>query len=122
MLIDLGSDAVDAVILNMAVFAALISYILVMLSYIKLKLSCPNLPRPYESPLGIFGASLGSILAIFALVACYFIPAYQPGIRGIAIVLIVATFYFFFCSRNRLVAQAPEEAAALKNSKFKIYP
>ncbi len=122
MLIDLGSDAVDAVILNMAVFAALISYILVMLSYIKLKLSCPNLPRPYESPLGIFGASLGSILGIFALVACYFIPAYQPGIRGIAIVLIAATFYFFFYSRNQLVAQAPEEAAALKNSKFKIYP
>ncbi|MBW4592605.1 MAG: hypothetical protein KME46_06715 [Brasilonema angustatum HA4187-MV1] len=93
-----------------------------MLSYIKLKFSCPNLPRPYESPLGILGATIGSILAIFALIACYFIPAYQPGIKGIALVLIVGTFYFFLCSTNQLVAQAPEEAAALKNSKFKIYP
>ncbi|NJR74605.1 MAG: amino acid permease [Scytonema sp. CRU_2_7] len=118
MLVDIGSYAVDAVILNMAVFAAIISYIFVMLSYIKLKLSCPNLPRPYKSPLGLIGASIGAILAIFALAACYSIPAYQPGIRGIAVVLVVATFYFFFYSRNQLVAQAPEEAAALSNSKW----
>ncbi|ARV59065.1 amino acid ABC transporter permease [Nostocales cyanobacterium HT-58-2] len=117
MVVDLGSDAVDAVILNMAVFAAVISYILVMLSYIKLKLSRPNLPRPYESPLGILGASVGAGLAIFALVACYSVPAYRPGILGDAVVLVMAAFYFFFCSRNRLVAQAPEEAAALMKEK-----
>jgi ethanolamine permease len=117
MVVDLGSDAVDAVILNMAVFAALISYILVMLSYIKLKQSYPNLPRPYESPLGIQGAAIGASLAIFALVACYSVPAYRPGILGVAIVLVMATFYFFFYSRNHLIAQAPEEAAALTKQK-----
>ncbi|MCA1992323.1 MAG: amino acid permease [Coleofasciculus sp. S288] len=111
-LVNAGSDAVDAVILNMAVFGALISYILVMFSYIKLKFSRPDLPRPYESPLGMWGAALGAILAIFALVACFSIPEYRGGIWGIAAVLVVATLYFFF-SGNRLVAQAPEEAAAL---------
>lgn len=114
ILIDKGkASAMDVVILNMAVFGAVISYILVMFSYIKLKLSRPDLPRPYESPLGIPGAVIGAILAIFALVACCSVPTYRPGIWGIVIVLTVATLYFFFYSRNRLVAQAPEEAAAL---------
>ncbi|WP_315790835.1 amino acid permease [Fischerella sp. JS2] len=113
ILVDAGSDAVDAVILNMSVLAALISYILVMLSYIKLKFSRAELKRPYESPLGIPGALIGTTLAIFALIACLSVPTYQVGIWGVITVIILATLYFFF-SRNRLVAQAPEEAAALK--------
>ncbi|KAF3885066.1 amino acid permease [Tolypothrix bouteillei VB521301] len=113
MVVDVASDAVDAVILNMAVFGALISYILAMLSYIKLKLSYLNLSKLYQSPLGIYGAIVGSILAIFALIACYFVPAYRAGIWGIVIVMLIATVYFFLYSRNRLVAQAPEEVAAL---------
>ncbi len=114
MLIDQGKGIeVDAVILNMAVFGAVISYILVLLSYIKLKLSRPDLLRPYKSPLGITGAVVGATLAIFALVACCSVPAYRPGIWGIIIVLVMASFYFFFYGRHQLVAQAPEEAAAL---------
>jgi ethanolamine permease len=84
-----------------------------MLSYIKLKFSRPDLPRPYESPWGIQGAAVGVTLAIFALVACLSVPDYRPGIWGVGIVLLVATFYYFLYSRNRLIAQAPEEAAAL---------
>ncbi len=117
VLVDQGkSVAVDAVILNMTVFAAVISYILVMLSYIKLKLARPDLPRPYKSPLGIQGASLGTALAIFALIACFYTPEYQPGVWGTAIVLVLSMFYYFFYSRRRLVAQAPEEAAALNKA------
>ncbi len=113
ILVDAGSDAVDAVILNMSVLAALISYILVMLSYIKLKLSRPDLPRLYESPLGMTGATIGTTLAIFALIACLSVPAYQVGIWGVVVVMVLATLYFL-SRKNRLVAQAPEEAAALK--------
>ena len=109
---------VDAVFLNMSVFGAVISYILVMFSYIKLKLSHPKLLRPYTSPLGISGAIVGAILAIVALIACLSIPTYRSGIWGVAIVLIVASCYFFFYSRHQLVAQAPEEAAALMIEPF----
>ncbi|PSB00489.1 ethanolamine permease [Merismopedia glauca] len=108
-----GSTALGAVLLNMAVFGAVISYILVMLSYIQLKLNRPDLPRPYQSPLGIFGAAVGAILAFVALFACLAIPAYQPGILGVSIFLIVMILYFFFHSKNHLVAQAPEEKTAL---------
>jgi ethanolamine permease len=114
-LVDAGSDAVDAVILNMAVFGALISYILVLFSYIKLKNSRPDLPRPYTSPWGIAGATIGAALAIVALVACVSVPAYRSGIWGVAIVLVMASLYFLF-NKNRLVAQAPEEAAALMST------
>jgi ethanolamine permease len=88
-----------------------------MLSYIKLKGSRPDLPRPYKSPLGTLGAGVGASLALFALVACSFVPDYQPGLLGLAIALVGATVYYFLYSRNRLVAQAPEEASALMMTK-----
>jgi ethanolamine permease len=105
--------AIDQVLLNMSVFGAVVSYILVMFSYIKLKLKQPNLPRPYQSPLGLKGAIVGVALAIFALIACISIPEYQPGVAGVGVVIVLAAIYFFANRKNQLVAQAPEEAAAL---------
>ncbi|WP_291370818.1 ethanolamine permease, partial [Acinetobacter sp. UBA5934] len=37
----------------MAVFGATISYVLMMMAYIKLKISKPDMPRPYKAPGGI---------------------------------------------------------------------
>ncbi|NJR65199.1 MAG: amino acid permease [Leptolyngbyaceae cyanobacterium CRU_2_3] len=108
-ILDIGSEVVDAVILNMTVFGAVLSYILVMFSYIKLKISRPDLPRPYKSPLGNVGAMIAALLAIFALVACLFKPAYQAGIWGILIVLAIATLYYFFFSRHHLVTQSSDD-------------
>ncbi|MBP5971791.1 amino acid permease [Brasilonema sp. CT11] len=111
--IDVLGGSVKDVMLNMAVFGALIIYILVLLSYIKLKSTHPDLPRPYKSPLGIWGAAVGALLAIVALLACLSVPAYRPGAWGVAIFTVIAILYFFFYSKNHLVAQAPEEKAAL---------
>jgi len=108
-----GSGAVGAVLLNMSVFGAVLSYALVMFSYIKLKISRPDLPRPYESPLGIWGAAIGAFLAILSLFACFSVPTYRPGVWGVSIFLLVAILYFLLYGKNRLVAQAPEEKAAL---------
>jgi ethanolamine permease len=105
--------AIDQVLLNMSVFGAVVSYILVMFSYIKLKLNQPNLPRPYQSPLGMAGAIVGVTLAIFALIACISLRDYQPGVAGVVVVIVLAAIYFFANRKNQLVAQAPEEAAAL---------
>jgi ethanolamine permease len=114
LLISFGTSvALDKVLLNMSVFGAVISYILVMFSYIKLKLNYPHLPRPYQSPLGMAGAVVGVGLAIFALIACMSLRDYQPGIVGVAIILVLAVLYFFLYSKNQLVAQAPEEITAL---------
>lgn len=109
-----GASVVRAALLNMAVFGAVISYILVMASYIKLKLDRPNLARPYQSPLGINGAIAGVVLAVIAFVACFAVPDYRLGLWAILIFLAIAVVYFWIFSRHHLVAQAPEEAASLK--------
>jgi ethanolamine permease len=112
-LIQFAGKEVGAALLNMAVFAAVISYFLNMLSYIQLKLNRPDLPRPYQSPLGIPGAVVGGALSLMALLACFADPGYRPGVWGVAIFVAAMTLYFFLYSRHRLVARAPEEENAL---------
>jgi len=112
-LINLFSDTVGAALLNMAVFGAVITYALNFATYIKLKIDRPDLPRPYKSPVGIWGAVVGFALSIFALIACFSVPAYRPGVIGTAIFLGICVLYFFLYSRKKLVSRAPEEEDAL---------
>ena len=51
-------SSVGAVLLNMAVFGAVISYIMQCAAFIILRRRHPSLERPFKSPLGTFG-SLG---------------------------------------------------------------
>ena len=111
-----ATSKLGAALLNMAVFGAVISYSIVMLAYIKLKLTRKDLERPYKSPLGIFGAVLGTILALVALGACFANSDFRPAVWATAIFLIVAIAYFMVYSRTRLVAQAPEEQVALRRA------
>jgi ethanolamine permease len=106
-------SGLGAALLYMAVFGAVISYILVMASYIRLRIARPDISRPYKSPLGIPGALIGGLLSVVALAACFSIPAYRPAVMGVAIFLGAAIAYFMVHSRHRLVAQAPEEQIAL---------
>ena len=104
---------VGGALLNMAVFGAVISYVLVMWSYIVLRRRRPTLARPYRSPLGIPGAALGGLLSLIALCATFATEEYRPGVYGVVAFMLVALLYFFAYSRTRLVAQAPEEQIAL---------
>ena len=107
---------VGAALLNMAVFGAVISYAMVMASFIKLRITRPDLERPYRSPLGIPGAAVGGILAVIALVATFMDEDYRPGVIGVAVFVGVGILYFLVYSRHHLVAQAPEEEEALISS------
>ena len=112
-MIQFAGKEVGAALLNMAVFAAVISYFLNMISYIQLKLKRPDLPRPYQSPLGIPGAVVGAVLALVALFACFADPGYRPGVWGVALFVGAMTLYFFLYSSKKLVSRAPEEENAL---------
>lgn len=105
--------AVGGALLNMAVFGAVISYILVMISYIVLKVRRPHLPRPYVSPLGIPGAVVGAILSLVAMIACFSNQEYRPALFGTLIFLSIGIVYYLLYSRKRLVSRAPEEEIAL---------
>ena len=110
---DVSAVTVGAVLLNMAVFGAVLSYILVMVSYIVLKKTRPEMPRPYKSPLGIPGAAVGTLLAVIALAATFSVPEFRPGMYGVALFLVIGLAWFLCYSRHHLVAQAPEEEVAL---------
>lgn len=108
-----GSGHVGAALLNMAVFGAVLSYVMVMLSFIRLRITRPDLPRPYRSPLGIPGALVGTLLALMALAATLTVEEYRPAVIGVVAFLLIGIAYFALYSRSRLVAQAPEEENAL---------
>lgn len=108
-----GAGGVGAALLTMAVFGAVLSYALVMVTYIQLKRKRPDLPRPYTSPLGNTGAVVGTVLSVVSLLATMAIPANRPGVIGTAIFVGAMYVYYLLYSRHRLVAQSPEEAIAL---------
>jgi ethanolamine permease len=107
----LGAQVVAA-LLNMAVFAAVISYVLQMTSFIMLRVKLPNIARPYRSKWGVPGAAIAGILAATSLVAIFLNSAYRPGVYGVAIYYILGVLYFAIAGRNRLVL-SPEEEFAL---------
>ncbi|MBQ19062.1 MAG: amino acid ABC transporter permease [Planctomycetaceae bacterium] len=102
-----------SVLLNMAVFGAVISYAMVMISYIVLRITRPELPRPYRSPLGVPGAVIGAMLSLLALAATFSVTQFRPGVWGVAVFLVIGLAWFLCYSRHHLVAQAPEEEVAL---------
>src|SRR4029078_7188321 len=58
---------IGGVLLNMAVFGAMFSYLLQGLTFIQLRRRFPNIERPYRSPFGVLGASLTVIIALVAI-------------------------------------------------------
>jgi ethanolamine permease len=108
---DLGAQIVAA-LLNMAVFAAVISYILQMVSFVLLRAKLPNIARPYRSKWGVPGAVIAGLLAATSLVAIFLNEDYRPGVYGVAIYYVLGVLYFAIAGRNRLVL-SPEEEFAL---------
>jgi ethanolamine permease len=107
-----GSSAqVVAAVLNMAVFAAVISYTLQCISFILLRRNMPNIKRPYMSPWGVPGAAIAGIIAVVALVSIFLNADYRPGVYGVAIYYVLGMIYFAVSGRNRLVLSPEEEFA-----------
>ena len=58
---------IGGVLLNMAVFGAMFSYLLQGLTFIQLRRKFPNIERPYRSPFGVVGAALTVIIALVTI-------------------------------------------------------
>lgn len=96
------STSVGAALLNMAVFGALLSYILVLISFIKLRTAQPGLARPYRSPLGIPGALAGIAMGVICLAATFAIPAFRPGVAGTILFIAAMLAYYGFYRRQHV--------------------
>lgn len=96
--------------ITIAVFGATISYALMTLSHVLLRLRSPELNRPYRTPGGIVTSLTAFVLALLAL-ASTFLVSFEAALWSAAFFIFMAA-YFAFYSRHRLVAQAPEEEFA----------
>ena len=97
----------------MAVFGAMISYLMQALSFILLRLKLPNIHRPYVSPLGIPGAALTLVIAVVTLGFQLSDAAYREGVIGAAIWYVLGIVYFALVGRHQLV-RSPEEEFAIR--------
>src|SRR4029077_13790284 len=62
-----AGSTIGGVLLNMAVFGAMISYAMQGLSFILLRGKYPSIARPYRSPLGVAGAVATIAIALVTL-------------------------------------------------------
>lgn len=108
---DIGAVS-NAIVLNIAVWGAVISYLLQMVSYVILKVKLPNAPRPYVSPVGITGAVVAGVIALATFIGQLINPGYTAAIIAIAVVYVIGLLLFALIGRRRLVL-SPEEEYAL---------
>jgi ethanolamine permease len=108
-----------AMLLNMAVFGAALSYVLMMVSHIALRVREPDMPRPYRTPGGIVTTGFALVIAALAVVATFLVDS----TAATWCLLVFAAFmaYFGIYSRHHLVANSPdEEFAALADAEKDI--
>jgi ethanolamine permease len=102
---------VGAMLLNLAVFGAVISYAMQGLSFYILRRDFPNIERPYRSPLGNLGALGCTVIAVICLISMFLNPAYRPGLWGALAWYVLGVLYFAFVGRHKLVLSPEEEFA-----------
>lgn len=105
---------IGGALLNIAVFAAMLSYILQCASFILLRKRKPDLERPYRSPFGNFG---GWVTILLALSIIYFQlqdQAYRTAVLIAIAYLVFGLVYFGIKGRHHLIL-SPEEEFALEH-------
>ncbi|MGE5260062.1 MAG: amino acid permease [Actinomycetota bacterium] len=105
---------IGGILLNMAVFGAMFSYLLQGLTFIQLRRRFPNIERPFRSPLGVTGAVLTVIIALVTIGFQLADPLYRTGVIGVAIWYGLAILYFAAYGRKSLVL-SPEEEFAVRH-------
>jgi ethanolamine permease len=107
-----GAAIIGGTLLNMAVFGAMISYVLQGLSFIVLRARLPHIPRPYVSPFGVAGAATTIAIALWTMGYQLQDPAYVRGVYAALVWYLAGLMYFAAIGRHRLVL-SPEERFAL---------
>ncbi len=96
--------------ITMAVFGATISYAMMMLSHIILRIKEPNMVRPYRTPGGVVTTGIAFVLAIVAFASTFLVSLEAAMWSAVFYAVMVA--YFVFYSRHHLIHNAPEEEFA----------
>lgn len=111
----LGDDIIGTVLLNMAVFGAMLSYIMQAISFILLRRNQPGIERPFRSPLGVPGAVVTIVIALVTLFYQMQDPNFFRGVIWVIVWCAVGIAYFALIGRNKLIL-SPEEEFALEHA------
>jgi len=109
-----GGATIGSVLLNMAVFGAMFSYILQAVSFILLRVNKPDIERPYVSPLGIPGAVVTIVIGVVTLLYQVQDPNFFRGVFWVLVWFAVGILYFAIVGRHKLIL-SPEEEFALQH-------
>ncbi|MDA8254879.1 MAG: ethanolamine permease [Betaproteobacteria bacterium] len=104
-LINLQGMSLTAAMITMAVFGAIVMYIMSMLSLFKLRRSAPLMERPFMAP----GYPVVPAVALVLAVVCLIAMAWFNAVIGLVFVgfMAVGYGYFYFTAHQR--AAAPED-------------
>ncbi len=106
--------ATGDLLIQIAVFAALISYVMMMASHFILRRDEPDMERPYKTPGYPLTPGIALGLSLLAMISGLF---YEPQVAfmvaGLIVIYLLGLAYYWFYSRHHLVADAPEEEFAL---------
>jgi ethanolamine permease len=111
-----GGATIGSILLNMAVFGAMLSYILQAVSFILLRRHYPHIERPYRSPFGIPGAVATITIGVITLLYQVQDPNFFYGVFWVAVWFAVAILYFGLVGRHRLILSPEEEFAMSHHS------
>jgi ethanolamine permease len=112
-----GGSNVGAALLTMAVFGAVISYFMQMVSFVLLRRKLPHIERPYVSPVGEAGAVVAAVIALISLVSLFFNADYRPGVIGTLLWFAAGLLYFALVGRHQLVFSPEEEFAVTQGAR-----
>ncbi|WP_121251395.1 amino acid permease [Nocardioides ferulae] len=111
ILVDQVGGSAGDIVLNIAVWGAVIAYMLQMVSFVLLRQKFPNALRPYRSPTGVAGAVVAGVIAAVTFVGVLLNETYRPAVVAIAVVYAVGLLLFAVVGRHHLVLSPEEEYA-----------
>lgn len=111
-----ASALAGAIVLNIAVWGAVLAYFLQMVSFVILRRKFPHVERPYRSRWGVPGALIAAGISALIFLGFLLNPTFQPAIIAIGVVYAIILIGFALFFRHRLVL-SPEEEYALSGGK-----
>lgn len=96
--VNLQGMSLTAAMITMAVFGAIVMYIMSMLSLFRLRRSAPELERSYRAPGYPVIPAIALVCSVICLVAMLW---FNPEIGGLFIAFMVAGYLYFLSTRSR---------------------